>query len=256
VTLSATFLGGNRTKILCLLVMWFLPFQGLAQQHNKPNPGESTFWQMAADLAGNLVEKAKPVVESAVSRVRNMSTSIGKISVAGVHLGMDINDAFDAICRKYQWQKLEADGDTVRAILAPDGSGAVLLFKKNTQADRVTEGPLGPNDEIMLVNYLNFLGFGGVPLSISRITANNEGKVAHVELAGGTVDILFQSVHLDAYQFANLFREANNLGTEGYSSGNTVMEHTSDNGTKVIIRNDKSVVMFPVPTRARMLEGF
>lgn len=252
----ATFGRGNRLRALCLLAMWLPQFQGLAQQHNTSGSEQSPFWQVAADIAGTLVEKAKPVVESAVSKAQNMSASIGKVSVAGVHLGMDINDAFDAICRKYQWQKIEADGDTARAIVAADGSGAVLLVKKDIQADRVTEGPLGPNDEIMLVNYLNFLGFGGVPLSISRIRANNAGEVAHVELAGSTVDILFQTSQLDAYQFANLFREANNLGTEGYASGDAVLEYVSDNGTKVIVRNDKSIEMFPVPSRARMLERF
>ena len=70
------------------------------------------------------------------------------------------------------------------------------------------------------------------------------------------MDILFQTSHLDAYQFANLFREANNLGAEGYATGDAVLEYISDNGTKVIVRNDKSIEMFPVPSRARMLEKF
>ena len=253
---TITFVGSHRAAGLGLVVMWLVQVQGLGQQPSNAGSGESSFWQMAADVAGTLVEKAKPMVESAVTKAQNMRASLGEISVAGVHLGMDINNAFDAICRKYQWQRIEADGDTGRAIVAPDGSGAVLLVKKDMQADRVTEGPLGPNDEILLVYYLNFLGFGGAPLSISRVRANNAGEVAHVELAGSTVDTLFQTSHLDAYQFANLFREANNLGAEGYASGDAVLEYISDNGTKVIVRSDKSIEIFPVPSRARMLEKF
>jgi len=252
----ATFDRGNRLRALCLLAMWLPQFQGLAQQNNTSGSEQSPFWQMAADIAGTLVEKAKPMVESAVTKAQNLRASLGEISVAGVYLGMDINNAFDAMCRKYQWQRIDAYGDTARAIVAADGSGAVLLVKKDIQADRVTEGPLGPNDEILLVYYLNFLGFGGAPLSVSRIRANNAGEVAHVELAGSTVDILFQTSHLDAYQFANLFREANNLGAEGYATGDAVLEYISDNGTRVIVRNDKSIEMFPVPSRARMLEKF
>lgn len=178
-------------------------------------------------------------------------------SVAGIHLGMNINDAFESIRDKYDWELKQAEGISLLCIEDPNGSGTLALAKSQPAIKSFTDGQIGSGDELVFLMSANVI-VGRIPLFVGKVVADSQGKVAYVKLEPQVVNILFNAGHLNGYQFAALFREAKNIWREGYPTDveSNALEYISDDGTKIVIGKDKTLEMTPAPSKSQILDAF